>query len=177
MTVVWEVAHSLGYVPNAQARRLRAGETENDRGKTGIIIHISHLGCETPIGNDFQARRSQLLEWDGQRRGLYPITYWYHKLKGFQCPPVLNGHVDGAIVGTPHSEVVAILKDKLPTVLMDVPFTHANVGVPMVNLDYRPGFTALFAALREKGHRSVGVVSSKCLSPWLAWTAAWGESL
>ncbi len=152
---VWDAANELKYTPNSQARGLRAGsETSNE--KTGIIIHITHLGEDSPDGSKYEALRSLKLAWNAEKIGLYPISYWYHKRKGFQCPPVLNGHVDGAIVGTLHMEVVEILKDKIPMVLMDVPFTARAVNVPMVNTNLQLGFCELMTELKRLGHKSFG---------------------
>lgn len=158
---VWEVANHLNYSPNSRARELRSGGVDNPRRKSGIIIHITHMGQENPIGNEFEALRSSMLAWNAEKIGLFPITYWYYKLKGFQCPPVLNGYVDGAIVGTPHPDVVNILKKKLPMVLMDVPFSGNHSEVPMVNLDSRYGFTRLFSLLKERGHRRVATMTAR----------------
>lgn len=157
---VWEIANNLNYSPNARARGLRSGSAEQTRCKSGIIIHITHMGQENPIGNEFEALRSSMLAWNAEKMGMFPITYWYYKLKGFQCPPVLNGHIDGAIVGTPHPEVVNILREKIPMVLMDVPFSGNHSEVPMVNLDSRYGFTELFALLKARGHRRIGTISA-----------------
>ncbi|MCK4983663.1 MAG: LacI family DNA-binding transcriptional regulator, partial [Victivallaceae bacterium] len=157
---VWDAANELNYTPNSRARKLRAGSGANARQKSGIIIHISHLGNDSPVGNEFESQRSLLLAWEAEKQGMFPISYWYYKCKGFQCPPVLNSHIDGAIVGTPHLEVVDILKDKIPIVLMDVPFSPQNANVPMVNLDYRHGFNELMTMLKENGHERIGTVHS-----------------
>lgn len=152
---VWDAAHALNYTPSQPARCMRAGSGNGARAKSGIIIHITHLGQEGEAQDAFEARRSLMLLKEAARLGLYPITYRYRHLKGFQCPPVLNGHVDGAIVGTPHLEVVDALRDKIPMVLMDVPFVpRLDADIPMVNMDYRFGFDVLFAKLRSLGHRS-----------------------
>jgi LacI family transcriptional regulator, galactose operon repressor len=157
---VWDAANQLNYTPNRQARGLRSGSGSGKREKTGIIIHITHLGSDTPVGSEFEAQRSLMLGWEAEKQGMFPISYWYYKRKGFQCPPVLNGHIDGAIVGTPHLEVVDILKDKIPMVLMDVPFSPQAAHVPMVNLDFRRGFSELMITLKEHGHKRIGLVHS-----------------
>lgn len=157
---VWDAANELNYTPNSQARNLRAGNGINARHKSGIIIHISHLGSDNPVGSEFEAQRSLMLAWEAEKEGMFPISYWYYKRKGFQCPPVLNGHVDGAIVGTPHMEVVDILKDKIPMVLMDVPFSSQNANVPMVNMDHRHGFNELMTMLKKNGHKKIATISS-----------------
>ena len=65
---------------------------------------------------------------------LFAIPYCYYKQGGFQCPPLLNDLIDGAIIGTPHLEIVNTVKAKVPVVLMDVPFSMDFVDVPMVNM-------------------------------------------
>jgi LacI family transcriptional regulator len=157
---VWDIANSLNYTPNKEARKLRSGGDSGKREKTGIIIHISHLGSKTPLDSEFEAQRTLMMGWKAENHKLFSLSYWYYKYKGFQCPPVLNGHVDGAIVGTPHLEVVNILRDKIPMVLMDVPFSQQNANVPMVNMDYRYGFNELMTMLKENGHEKVGTVHS-----------------
>ncbi len=157
---VWDAAHSLKYSPNRQARTLRTGITPDGAMKTGIIMHISHLGDDTPLGSPFESERSMMLSWYAQQRGMYPLSYWYHRRKGFQCPPVLNGLVEGVIVGTPHLEVVDILHKKLPLVLMDVPFSLEAADVPMVNVDWQYGIGEMMKKLAELGHRNIGMVYS-----------------
>ena len=159
---IWDAANALHYTPNQPARNMRAGNGNGARAKSGIIIHITHLGPEGEAQDHFEAMRSLMLLKAAARLGLYPITYRYRHLKGFQCPPVLNGHVDGAIVGTPHLEVVDALRDKIPMVLMDVPFApRLDADIPMVNMDYRFGFDVLFAKLRSLGHRSFATLVAK----------------
>lgn len=159
---IWDAANALHYTPNQPARNMRAGNGNGARAKSGIIIHITHLGQEGDAQDQFEAMRSLMLLKAAARLGLYPITYRYRLLKGFQCPPVLNGHVDGAIVGTPHPEVVDALRGKIPMVLMDVPFVpRLDADIPMVNTDYRFGFDVLFAKLRGLGHRKVATLVAK----------------
>ncbi|MDD4060173.1 MAG: LacI family DNA-binding transcriptional regulator [Kiritimatiellae bacterium] len=156
---IWDAANVLHYTPNQPARNMRAGNGNGARAKSGIIIHITHLGQEGEAQDAFEARRSLMLLKAAARLGLYPITYRYRHLKGFQCPPVLNGHVDGAIVGTPHPEVVDALRGKIPMVLMDVPFApRLDADIPMVNMDYRFGFDVLFAKMQDLGHRKIATL-------------------
>ncbi len=159
---IWDAAQALNYTPSQSARCMRAGNGNGTRAKSGIIIHITHLGQDGPREDHFEAMRSLMLLKAAARLGLYPITYRYRHLKGFQCPPVLNGHVDGAIVGTPHPEVVDALRGKIPMVLMDVPFApKLDADIPMVNMDYRFGFDMLFAKLLGLGHRKVATLVAK----------------
>lgn len=155
---IWEIANSLNYAPSESARSLRMGCGHEQRGNSGIIIHITHIAGSPPTESLFEARRSQLIAWSAKQIGLYPITYWYCESEGFQCPLVLNGYVNGALVGTPDLDVVNALREKVPFVLMDVPFTGAISDIPMINIDMRLGFMNLMGILREKGHRSIGTL-------------------
>lgn len=158
---IWDTAQALNYTPSQSARCMRAGSGNGTRAKSGIIIHITHLGQDGPDEDRFEAMRSLMLLKEAAPLSLYPITYRYRHLTGFQCPPVLNGHVDGAIVGTPHLEVVDALRDKIPMVLMDVPFSPQTDDVPMVNMDLRCGFDLLFERMHELGHRRIATLTAK----------------
>ncbi len=158
--LVWDVANMINYSPNSQARGLRSEKSAQGRVKTNIVIHVSHLGVENPIEDTYGTQHSALVSWEAENHGFFPISYRYFTRKGFQCPPVLNGLVDGAIIGSPHLEVINILKEKLPVVLLDVPFTLDNADVSMVNLDIRYGFQMLFKELAEKGHTKLAMVGS-----------------
>ena len=35
---IWDATHSLNYVPNSQARQLRASNGSNEKRKTGVLI-------------------------------------------------------------------------------------------------------------------------------------------
>ena len=157
---IWDAASALNYKPNAQARGLRSGGAQPKRPNSGIIMHVTHMGDENLTISEWEAMRSAILSREAEKMGLYPITYRYHGAKGFQCPPVLNGHVDGAIVGTPHIEVVKALKDRIPMVLMDVPFSLENSDISMVNIDARHGWARLFEFLKKNGHRKIGSISA-----------------
>ena len=162
---IWLAASELNYHPNPQARGLRSGGGQAKRQNSGIIIHITHMADENLTLSEPGAMRSAILSLEGEKMGLYPITYMYYKLKGFQCPPVLNGHIDGAIVGTPHVEIVKTLKDRLPLVLMDVPFSLENSNIPVVNINFREGFARLFDLLKKNGHRKIGTLSVSAANP------------
>lgn len=154
---VWDTANSMGYVPNLEAKNLRAG-LSNKTPKTNIIMHITHTGTENPFDYKLESWRSMLIAWEAQKKGLFTTTYWYYQEKGFACPPILNGYIDGAIVGTPHIKVIEALKNKIPLVLMDVPFLVDEVNAPMVNLDFRRGYLALFKELKKRGHKKIGIL-------------------
>jgi LacI family transcriptional regulator len=157
---VWDIAASLNYQPNKDARSLRQGTSANSlgRAKTGIIMHLSHKpGSLDNINVKFEMFRNFLLSRDAQRNGLNIFHYWYDNV-AFSCQPLINGLVDGAIVGTPHLKLIEILRDyKAPVVLLDVPFSLELAGEAMVNFDMRLGMLMLLRRLREFGHRHIAV--------------------
>ncbi|NCU32889.1 MAG: LacI family transcriptional regulator [Candidatus Moranbacteria bacterium] len=157
---VWEATNRLNYIPNKEAQSLRSGKSTGKRQKTGIILHIIHMGEETPVNSEDISKCFTLLSWEAQKRNIFTIPYCYHTLKGFQCPPVLNGFIDGAIVGLPHIEVVETLRQKIPIVARDVSFSPALAGIPLVNIDYRSGIAELFNVIKSLGHKKFGTIYS-----------------
>ena len=156
---VWDAAEALSYSPNQEAKKLRAGGMTG-RLKTNIIMHISHMGYETPVNEALERLNLTLLSWEAQKRGLFLMQYWYHTEQGFACPPILNGYIDGVIAGTPHEKVVEHVKSKLPVVLMDVPFPPETLAVPMVNQNCRKGILEMMRILKNYGHTDIGVCYS-----------------
>ena len=118
---VWEVANRLNYMPSASARGLRSGAS-GERVRTGLIMHIVHMSNVVPFHDWNQETDVYRLSWLARARNLFAIPYCYYKQAGFQCPPLLNDLIDGAIIGTPHLEIVNTVKAKVPVYLMDVPF-------------------------------------------------------
>ena len=156
---VWEVANRLNYMPSASARGLRSG-VSGERVKTGIIMHIVHMSNVVPYHDRAQETDVYRLSWQARRHSLFVIPYCYYREAGFQCPPLLNDLIDGAVIGTPHLEIVNTVKAKVPVVLMDVPFSMDFVDVPIVNIDHRYGFLCAMNELKKRGHRRVALVSS-----------------
>lgn len=159
---VWEVANRLNYMPSASARGLRSGAS-GERVRTGLIMHIVHMSNVVPFHDRNQETDVYRLSWQARARNLFAIPYCYYKQGGFQCPPLLNDLIDGAIIGTPHLEIVNTVKAKVPVVLMDVPFSMDFVDVPMVNIDHRYGFLTLMGELKKRGHRRIALVCSTYL--------------
>jgi len=160
---VWDTANVLSYSPNQEAKKLRSGGF-NQRVRTNMVMHISHMGYAAPVNEALERLNLTLLSWEAQQRGLFLTQYWYHTEKGFSCPPILNGLIDGVIAGTPHEKIVELLKSKLPLVLMDVPFSSEALAVPMVNQNCRKGVLALMSSLKNDGHATIGVCfSANCL--------------
>ena len=159
---VWEVANRLNYIPSASARGLRSG-VSGGRVKTGIIMHIVHMSNVVPFHDRTQETDVYRLSWQARGHNLFSIPYCYYRQAGFQCPPLLNDLIDGAVIGTPHLEIVNIVKAKVPVVLMDVPFSMDFVDVPIVNIDHRYGFLYVMNELRKRGHRRIALICSSYL--------------
>lgn len=158
--LVWNIANELSYKPNQDAKKLRTRGFEA-KVKTNIIMYISNVSANTPQLDPVERMCLSVLSWEAQQQGLLMIKYWYDGSKGFSCPPVLNGLVDGVILGTPHKETIKLLQGKnVPVVLTDSPFHADSVSVPTVNLNYRKGFQQIFMRLKECGHKNIGICYS-----------------
>ncbi len=157
---VWSIANELSYKPNQDARKLRAG-TYGDRPRSNIIMYISNTESEIPQDDPYERMCLSLFSREAQNHGLFLTKYWYDGRQGFSCPPLLNGLVDGVILGTPYKETIEILQDKaVPMVLTDSPF-HADLShAPTVNLNVRKGVYDIFRRLKELGHKNIGICHS-----------------
>ena len=156
---VWEIANALNYVPNASARTLQKGKN-SPRQKTRIIMFMIHMGRIVPEHTRDMESAVFRMAWEAQKKNLFIIPYLYHDLSLFQCPPLLNGYVDGAILMTPHPEVVRIVSAKVPTILIDAPFDLAHSTTPMINVDWKYGCRLFIEELRKLGHRSAVYLQS-----------------
>lgn len=156
---VWKIANEMNYVPNTSARTLQNGNTLS-RQKTRIIIFVVHIGRDVPEhGRDMESAVFYMAH-EAQKFGLFIIPYLYHDLALFQCPPLLNGYVDGAILLTPHPEVVKIVSGKVPTILVDAPFTMEYSAQPMINVDWKYGAKLFLEELKKAGHKKVSYLQS-----------------
>ncbi len=159
---IWEIATKLNYKPNKEARILRQGNGEfgTGRAKTGIVMHLSHSPDKEAfsISRSFESYRSLLLSAEAQRKNLNLFHYWYDNV-AFSCQPLINGLVDGAIVGTPHLELIETLRRyRIQIVLLDVPFSVDTAAEAMVNFDMRLGMSLLLQRLKELGHRRIATL-------------------
>ncbi len=138
---VWDVAHSLNYVPNKGARNLR---NDSERLKTNLIMRINYKSsCLTE--DSFSAYRTHLFDTHAQKNGFFATNYHYDRLEGFRCPLLLDNLVDGVILGLPHPEVIKVIKSKLPGVLMDVSVSAEEAGMPVVKMNILDGCRRVFA--------------------------------
>ena len=155
---VWDAAHELDYRPNSRARMLRRGEPLNARARTHILMHISHKGGKSLCDDPLESHRALLLDEGAQEQGYFLTHYWYHQIQGFQCPLILDRLVDGVLLGCPHQEIIETLRDKIPTVLMDVNLQPKQTGLSVVNMDLPAGWRALMSSVVACGRHGVFVV-------------------
>ncbi len=158
---VWDAVGKMNYMPNLQARTLRSRQQTQQHRRTGLLMHITHLGSNGSVGDVFEALRSQLLTFEALRHGCYMTTYWYRRLEGFRCPLLLDRMVDGVILGMPHPEVAEILRGKTPVVLMDVGVSAAALKMPMVNMNLPEGYGRLFQHAARNGFRDYVLIDTK----------------
>ncbi len=157
---VWETAHSLNYVPNQQARKLR--QDERERLKTNIIMRINYAGnySQEVI---FRDQRIAMFDYLAQEKGFFGTNYSYDSNAGFRCPLLLDNLVDGVVLGLPHREVINVVREKLPAVLMDVGVSSDEVGIPVVRMDTLEGISRVLRKIREKEpERIFGFLHSDC---------------
>ncbi|MBQ6473962.1 MAG: LacI family DNA-binding transcriptional regulator [Victivallales bacterium] len=155
---VWDAAHELDYRPNARARMLRRGEPLNAHPQTHILMHISHQGGQSLCNDPLEAHRALLLDEGAQAQGYFLTHYWYHQIQGFQCPLILDRLVDGVLLGCPHAEIIETLRDKIPTVLMDVNLPPEQTGLSVVNMDLPSGWRSLLSRVAACGRHGIFVV-------------------
>jgi DNA-binding LacI/PurR family transcriptional regulator len=122
---------------------------------------------------EFHSRRCFLVCQEAIKQGLHALPYWYDRQHAFACTPILDGLVDGIIAGTPHLDIVEILRKRAPLVLMDVPFSPDISRTPVVNVDVQWAVHQLLQHLRELGHDRIGFfrVDTKinpCVAPLCA---------
>ena len=171
--LVWDAAHALGYAPDHTARSLRtkAGNAP-PRHSTKIIAYVTYAGGGWNQENEieFHSRRCFLVCQEAIKQGLHALPYWYDRQRAFACTPILDGLVDGIIAGTPHLEIVEILRKRAPLVLMDVPFAPDISRTPVVNVDIQWAVSRVLQHLRELGHDRIGFFrvdakTNPCITP------------
>ena len=153
---VWEAAHALGYVPDAKARALRCGQgTVASLGS--LIAYVDYLGAKEvfdPLG--LSQFRLAFLSHGARQLGLYVVGAPYDDQKVFDCRPILDSQVGGAIAATPHPEVALAIAKRMPLVLLDATEEAIAVHSPSVGVDFQAGAELVVRRLFELGHRSVG---------------------
>lgn len=156
---VWEIANRMNYIPSTSARTLPKGK-DAPRQNTRIIMFMIHMGKLVPNHTKDMESAVFRMAWEAQQNSLFIIPYLYHDLTQFQCPPLLNGYVDGAILMTPHPEVVKIVSAKVPTVLIDAPFSMEHSEQPMINVDWKYGARLFLEELKKLGHKKLCCLQS-----------------
>lgn len=156
---VWDAVHQLNFVPSKSARQMRSGGDSIRKGDNKLIMHIVHAPSSLILTdsvlfyeNKFLAQVNHIVTFQAMRHGYFKTDYFYHADHGFRCPLLLNGMVDGVLIGTPHLDVVQLLRGHIPMVLMDMRAIPEVEGLPVVNTDLASGFENAFAAARTAGY-------------------------
>ncbi|MBQ6596845.1 MAG: LacI family DNA-binding transcriptional regulator [Lentisphaeria bacterium] len=156
---IWAAAHLLGYEPSIQARKLRAG-VDSERLPTNLIMYIFNLPQGNPIGDRYTADSAQMFDWLTSQRGYYTANYRYFQQEGFHCPLILDRLVDGAVIGSPHQEVIECVAGKVPTVLLNVGFCTLFPEIPRISAATEPVLRDLMLQARELGHVKAALIGS-----------------
>lgn len=154
---VWTVAHQMGYEPNQQARRLRSG-IRSSRTKTNLIMRIFNRGGEEVLGKRALADNVQTFDWAANQYGFFTTNYHYYHEEGFRCPLLLDDLIDGVVIGVPHKDIVRIVSEKVPTVLLDVGSGGIGTDLPRVNSATAEGLMEILSLAKELGHHSLAIV-------------------
>lgn len=147
---VWQVINDLNYSPNPYARKLFAGENA-EREKTGLVMNIGYWPSTTPISED--VHKDLLYQFDMACRstGYIGMNYYYRHEKGFHCAPIVNGLVDGVLLGTAHRNIIDAIRRRIPAVLVNANFSAEDIGLPVVLADVAGGFFHVLEHLRSLG--------------------------
>ena len=162
---VWDAIHTLDYTPNAQAKKLRSGSVSGRRLHTGLLMRIKYYGSHYPWKKRFDADLSQKFEEIAARYGYFMTNYLYLRENGFRCPVLLKELIDGVVIKSPHPDVVRIVRDKVPAVLLDISMPFETSGIPSVNADMKQGFYDAFRDLKASGHLQIAQLDSFPVQP------------
>ncbi len=162
---VWDAVHVLNYVPNTQAKRLRCGNDSGRRLRSGLLMRIKYYGTQYPWKKRFDADLSQKFEETAARYGYFMTNYHYVREEGFRCPVLLNELIDGVVIKSPHPEVIHIVRNKLPAVLLDISMPFETAGIPSVNADMKQGFLDAFRDLKASGHIRIAQLDARPVQP------------
>ena len=157
---IWDIAHALGYEPSASARKLRAGVDETERTRTNLIMHILAIGSEDPMGDKDIAACIHSFDWQALQQGYFTTNYQYYRSEGFRCPLLLDRLIDGAVIGSPHTEVIRSVSQKVPTVLLNVGDSHLFPELHRVNPAVEDGMRQLLMQAYDLGHRSAAAIGA-----------------
>ena len=149
---VWQVVNELNYTPNPYAKKYFSGEN-TPREKTGLLMYVTYspydkLPCD---GNDYGAHRMYCFEKACMSHDCIGSNYIYRHQMGFRCRQIVNGLVDGVIMGTLDKTLIENLKPRLPLVLTDVNVEPEDVGLSVINPDLRSAYVQAFSQIREAG--------------------------
>ncbi len=156
---VWEAANQLYYTPCSVAKSFRNGKDSTKHNKSSIIMFITRIGSDTPMGDNYHQQRATLVQWLAQQRGLFTIPYLYCSKSVFKCPPLLDNLVDGAIVAMHNASVLETVRGKCPVVLIDTDY-FSHLKVPQINANLPRGFAQMVQLLHQSGHRNIAFLYS-----------------
>ena len=149
---VWQVVNELNYTPNPYAKKYFSGETAS-RENTGLLMYVTYspydkLPCD---GNDYGSHRMFYFEKACMAHDCIGSNYIYRHQLGFRCRQIVNGLVDGVIMGTQDKNLIENLKQRLPLVLTDINVDPEDVGLSVINPDLRSAYVQAFSQIREAG--------------------------
>ena len=148
---IWEAAHEIGYVPNASARRLKLGGTDEKRSlRIGVVF-----GRVNDIQSDpFFSELHRSLEADMLHRGLV----LHQVVAADQALGESLRESDGIVMaGRCSNEVLQSLRESTPN-LVGIWRNPMNCEVDEVVCDGRKAAKLAMSHLIERGHRRIGYI-------------------
>jgi len=149
---VWQVVNELNYTPNPYAKKYFSGETA-PREKTGLLMRVTYSPFDKLPSeeNDCEPYRMFCFEKACMEHDCIGSNYIYRHQLGFRCRQVVNGLVDGVVMGTQDRALIDNLKRRLPLVLTDINVDPGDIGLSVVNTDLCSAYARAFSLIREAG--------------------------
>lgn len=152
---VWDTVNAMHYVPNPFARKLlKSNQQQEAREKTNLLLRVTYTPythSREPFDH-LEERRMAVFHKAAAKKAYYAVNYTYVHEVGFHCTLLQKDLIDGAILGLPHTEIIRMLRTRIPVVLTDLNIDPAEIGVPVVNMDFTSGFQTVFRKLTDAGY-------------------------
>lgn len=152
---VWKAVNEMNYTPNEHAKKIFAKDT-SERVKTGLLMRVTYVPFDHeqlfPIQtNHVEAYCSLCFGQACQRNDYSGTNYYYRHPYGFRSRLLLNGLIDGAVLGTPDSDIIENVKKRVPAVLTDVNVDPEDVGLSVINADFISAYADAITIIRKAG--------------------------
>ena len=147
---VWEVVNELNYTPNPYVQKV-FGKDPADRENTGFLMRVSYWPSQCPVELEIEKTILYSFETACREYDYLGANYLYRHEKGFHCKQIVNGLVDGVLLGTAHEEIIKGVCNRVPAVLVDMNIEPEELGLPVVTMDEFSGFVQVLNKIKSLG--------------------------